>query len=632
VSGLVAPWERLGSSGALGARLKADGRCSFRVWAPDARRVQLELEGQRVAVLDRERRGYHATVIEGVAAGARYRFVVEPLLDSPAGGEPMAWPDPASRWQPDGVHEASAVLDPRFEWHDDAWSGVPLSEWILYELHVGTFTDQGTFDAAIGELDRLVNLGVNVVEVMPVAQFPGARNWGYDGVDLFAVQNSYGGPVAFKRFVDACHQRGLAVVLDVVYNHLGPEGNYLDRFGPYFSSAYRTPWGSAINFDGGGSDEVRRFFIDNALMWLADFHVDGLRLDAVHGIIDTSPRPFLAQLAEAVQALEKRSWRRVLIAESDANDPRLVRPPQRGGEGLDGVWADDFHHALHVALTGETKGYYCDYQDLQLLARALERGFAYTGQHSPHRNRSHGAPADDVPPESFVVCVQNHDQVGNRAFGDRLPALVDPSALRLAAGLLLCSPHTPLLFMGEEYGETRPFLYFTSHGDPELVDAVRAGRKREFAKFEWGADPPDPQALETFERSRLDPRVREQPFNAGLEAWYRRLIALRKDTTFSSARNTARCELIDAATVCLTLGDPADIFVVASLSPHRDHVRHDVRVPLPPGSWVAVLDSEDDAFAGQGAILASDETVEGELRVSMPATWLALLRRRAEAR
>jgi maltooligosyltrehalose trehalohydrolase len=576
-----------------------------------------------VQALEREDRGYHAAILDGIEPGTRYRFVIEPVLDSPAGGDPVALPDPASRWQPEGVHGPSAVVDPRFQWGDADWRGVPQSEWILYEVHIGTFTEAGTFDAAIEQLDRLVELGVTAVEVMPVAQFPGTRNWGYDGVDLFAVQESYGGLQGFRRFVDACHRRGLAVVLDVVYNHLGPEGNVLGRFGPYFSTSYRTPWGPAINFDGGGSDEVRRFFIDNALMWLGELHVDGLRLDAVHGIVDASPRPFLTQLAQAVRRLGERSWPRVLIAESDANDPKLVRPPERGGHGLDGVWADDFHHALHVALTGEAKGYYCDYQDRRLLALALERGFAYAGQYSKHRNRSHGAPADDLPAEAFVVCAQNHDQIGNRAFGERLCTLVEPEALRLAAGLLLCSAHTPLLFMGEEYGERRPFLYFTSHGDPALVEAVRSGRKHEFASFEWSEDPPDPQAVETFERSRIDSRVREMPRHAGLEAWHRRLIALRKEAAFVRARRVVRCTLIDGATLSMVLGAPVEIVVVANLDPRP----RDARVQLPPGSWAALLDSEDAAFGGRGRAIELGQTYAGDVRVCMPATWLGVFRR-----
>ena len=604
----------------LGARLGADGRCSFRVWAPAASRVRLQLEGHGSFTLAPEPRGYHACVVEGVAEGARYRFA----LESSKGEGPEALPDPVSRWQPEGVHGPSAVFDPRHAWTDRDWTGLPLSDWILYELHVGTFTREGTFDAAIEQLDRLVRLGVTAVEIMPVAQFPGARNWGYDGVGLFATQNSYGGPHGLRRFVEACHRRGLAVVLDVVYNHLGPEGNVLHHYGPYFSGAYQTPWGPAINFDGPGSDEVRRFFIDNARMWLEELHIDGLRLDAVHGIIDTSPHPFLAQLAEAVAMLGERSgWKRVLIAESDTNDPRLIRPPERGGLGLDGVWADDFHHAVHVALTGETKGYYRDYEDRRLLCRAIEQGFAYSGQFSRHRERSHGAPAHDLAPECFVVCVQNHDQIGNRAFGDRLPALTAPEAQRVAAGLLLTSPHTPLLFMGEEYGETRPFSYFTSHGDPELVEAVRAGRKREFSSFEWSQEPPDPQAIETFERSRLDLRLRRERFHAGLEAWYTQLLALRKTPTFQAARNASRCVLVEPAVSCLVLGRPAEIVVVANLSGDR----HQTTIALPAGAWSVVLDAASQAFAGEGAVLDSSRTHAESLALSMPGHWLVVLQR-----
>jgi maltooligosyltrehalose trehalohydrolase len=624
VSGLHGPVGRPdGGASRLGARLEASGRCSFRVWAPVSSRVRLELEGRDAVVLQPEGQGYHACTVREVRDGQRYRFVLE------TGGEPDVLPDPASRWQPDGVHGASAVVNPRHDWNDAGWNGRPFLDWILYELHVGTFTREGTFEAAIEQLDRLVGLGVTAIEIMPVAQFPGARNWGYDGVGLFAAQNSYGGPHGLRRLVDACHQRGLAVVLDVVYNHLGPEGNYLGRFGPYFNAAHRTPWGAAINFDGPGSDEVRRFFIENALMWLEEFHFDGLRLDAVHGIIDTSPHPFLAQLAEAVAVLGERTrWPRVLVAESDANDPQLLRPAERGGVGLDAVWADDFHHALHVVLTGERNGYYRDYGDRRLLCRAIERGFAYCGQYSAHRERSHGAPADDLPPEAFVVCAQNHDQIGNRAFGERLSTLTDPRAQWLAAGLVLTSPHTPLLFMGEEYGETRPFLYFTSHGDPELVEAVRAGRKREFASFAWSEEPPDPQAIETFESSRIDTSVRSQHAQAGLEAWYAALLGLRKSPLFSAARDEARCELVDPQTLVMVLGRPAALVVVANLSGEP----HDATVELPPGRWSVELDPSSEAFGGEGAVLDTRERVVGRLTVAMAPWWLAVLGREGHER
>lgn len=434
----------------LGAASLGDGRCRFTVWAPAAEKVEVRLltPRPRVATLDRGGQGYHHGVLEGVERGSLYVYRLD-------GGPERA--DPASRSQPQGVHGPSEVVDPQFPWEDVSWVGPRLQDYILYELHVGTFTREGTFDAIIPHLTDLRELGVTAIELMPVAQFPGTRNWGYDGVFPFAVQDSYGGPAGLKRLVNACHREGLAVVLDVVYNHLGPEGNTLGDFGPYFSERYRSPWGPALNFDGPGSDEVRRFFIENALAWITDYHVDALRLDALHAILDLSAYPFLAELAAAVRERAARLHRRVyLIAESDLNDPKLVRPPEVGGYGLDAQWNDDFHHALHALLTGERTGYYEDFGTVAHLARAFTEGYVYTGQYSVYRRRRHGVPARALPAHAFAVFAQNHDQVGNRMRGERLSALVPFEALKLAAAVVLLSPYLPLLFMGEEYGETAP--------------------------------------------------------------------------------------------------------------------------------------------------------------------------------
>ncbi len=501
-----------------------EGATRFAVWAPNAERVVVRvLTGAGVGehALERGADGVHAGEVPGVAAGDDYAYALDGGPDRP---------DPASRWQPEGVHGPSRVVDPwRFAWTDAAWRGCEMAELAIYELHVGTFTDAGTFDAVIPRLRELRELGITAIEIMPVAQFPGARNWGYDGVELYAPQHSYGGPDALRRLVDAAHATGLAVVLDVVYNHVGPEGNYLGEFGPYFTDTYRTPWGRAVNYDGPDSDEVRRFVLDNARYWVTEFHIDALRLDAVHGIFDFGARHLLAELAHAVHAVGHALGRRVLvIAESDLNDPRLVRPPARGGFGLDAQWADDFHHAVHVALTGERSGYYAGYAGTRDIAAALAHRYVYEGQHAPHRRRRHGASAVDVPADRFVVFVQNHDQVGNRAAGERLAALVDHERLKLAAALLLLSPYVPLLFMGEEYGETRPFLYFVSHGDAALVEAVRAGRRAEFASFGWSDDVPDPQSEETFARSRLDrSELTRGPRHAQLLALHRDLLHIR---------------------------------------------------------------------------------------------------------
>ncbi|MBT1073989.1 malto-oligosyltrehalose trehalohydrolase [Geobacter grbiciae] len=506
----------------LGARPEPGG-IRFRVWAPLAQSVSVILsrDGHEQAV-PLERDGEHFSgVISGAVAGDRYWYLIDGHLRRP---------DPASRCQPDGVHGPSQVVDPEaFCWTDGQWRGIPLKDLITYELHVGTFTHEGTFDGAIGRLDYLAELGITAVELMPVAQFPGDRNWGYDGVFPYAPHPAYGGAAGLKRFVDACHRRGMAVILDVVYNHLGPEGNYLHGFAPYFTGHYRTPWGDAVNYDGSYSDGVRHYVIANALHWVAEYHMDGLRLDAVHGIYDFSARHILAELADAVHSLAGCLGRQVhVIAESDLNDARIVIDPEHGGHGLDAQWSDDFHHALHTLLTGERRGYYEDFGAFSQMLTALRDGFVYAGTYSRHRRRRHGSDSSHLPPQRFVVCIQNHDQVGNRALGDRLSSSLSPEQLKLAAAMVILSPYLPLLFMGEEYGETAPFPYFTSHGDPDLADAVRKGRREEFAPFGWDAEVPDPQAEETFRSARIDPETRHRGVHRHLFAFTRELIRLRK--------------------------------------------------------------------------------------------------------
>lgn len=458
--------------------------------------------------------GYHLAEIE-CGPGQRYLYRID-------GHER---PDPASFSQPDGVHAASAVVDPAFAWTDQDWRGVEMRDVVLYELHVGSFTPGGTFDSAVAELDRLRDLGVTAVEVMPVAQCPGARNWGYDGVYLFAVQHSFGGPAGFKRFVDACHARGLGVVLDVVYNHLGPEGNYLRSFGPYFTASYHTPWGDAINFDGPGSDAVRHFFLCNALRWRDEFNLDGLRLDAVPCIKDSGAKHFLAELAEVTHRPGRPF---LLIAESDLNDARLLRPAEQGGYGLDAQWSDDFHHAIHAYLTGERRGYYVDHGPAENIARALRDAYVLSGQYSRFRDRRHGAPCDDRPGEQFVIFTQNHDQVGNRLRSDRLSAMVDDESLKVIAALMILSPYVPMLFMGEEYGERAPFPYFVDHGDRGLIDQVRRGRKREFADFIGRGEPPDPATEATYRLAKVDTAHAREGRGKVLHDWHRELIRLRR--------------------------------------------------------------------------------------------------------
>jgi maltooligosyltrehalose trehalohydrolase len=456
-----------------------------------------------------------------IKPGARYSFSLD--------GGPSR-PDPRSRWQPDGVDGPSAVVDQSaFAWSDDGWAGFDLSRAVVYELHIGTFSAEGTFDGAIAHLDHLVELGVTVVEVMPVAEGSGTRGWGYDGADLWAPHRCYGGPEGFKRFVDACHNKGLGVVLDVVYNHLGPAGNYLIEFGPYFTDRYRTPWGWAVNFDGEGSYGTRDFVVSNALMWLADYHVDGLRLDAVHAIFDEGALHILEELSAAVErlAVDLRHdlW---LIAESDRNDPRICRCREQHGYGIDACWHDDFHHALHTVLTGESDGYYLDFGRVSQLAKAFRDGYVFDGQFSQFRQRRHGRPAGDLSGGSFVCCLQNHDQVGNRAFGERISALVGYDLLKVGAALVLLSPFVPMLFQGEEWGASTPFLYFTDHQDPELGRAVREGRRREYPVREGTTEVPDPQDLTTFLRSKLDWSEPARAPHRDLLEWYRQLIALRR--------------------------------------------------------------------------------------------------------
>lgn len=499
-----------------GACVVDDG-VRFSVWAPRAGRVELHLGGT-VVPMEPADGGVHVVTSRDARVGDSYAFSLD-------GGPPR--PDPVSRSQPAGVHGPSRIVDPRgFPWSDARWTGRAIAEYVLYELHVGTFTAEGTFDAIIPHLAGLRDLGVTAIELMPVAQFPGARNWGYDGVDLYAVQASYGGSEGLRRLVDAAHAADLAVVLDVVYNHVGPEGNYLAEFGPYFTDRYRTPWGAAINYDDAGSDEVRRFILDNVRHWIAEYHVDGLRLDAIQGIFDTSPTHILAEIGRAARAMARAMGRTaVVIGESDLNDPRVVRCEERGGYALDGQWADDLHHVVHATITGEASGYYADYTDVASLPRAFQSPYLYEGQHSAHRGRRHGAAAGDTPRDRFVVASQNHDQVGNRARGDRLTTLVSPERRALATALVLLSPYVPLLFMGEEYGETNPFQYFVSHSDPALLDAVRVGRQREFASFGWDAGAiADPASPETFARSRLD-RAHCDP---ATESLHRELLAFRQ--------------------------------------------------------------------------------------------------------
>jgi len=474
-----------------------------------------------------DRKGYWNVTVEGAGPGTDYAFVLN--------DDPKQYPDPRSQWQPNGVHGASRLYDQSaFRWSDREWNAPPLGRAVIYELHVGTFTPEGTFDAAIERLGYLFELGVTHVELMPVAAFPGGYGWGYDGASLFAVTDVYGGPDGLKRLVDACHARGLAVLLDVVYNHFGPVGNYSGMFGPYMTGKHRTPWGDAVNFEDGRSDQVRRFFCDNALMWMRDYHIDGLRLDAVHEFVDRSAVHFLEQLSAEVEDLSASLKRRlVLIAESDLNDPRIVTAREDGGYGIDAQWSDDFHHALFAVLNdgGDEKGYYVDFGSLEGLAKSLTKVFVYDGAYSQYRMRHHGRPVEELSAHRFLGYIQTHDQVGNRAIGDRLEHVIGFDRAKVAAGIVMTSPFVPMLFQGEEFAASSPFQYFADHEDPEMARSVRDGRRGEFAAFGWNPnDIPDPGKKETFERSKLKWDEVHEGQHAEMLEWYRKLIRLRHNS------------------------------------------------------------------------------------------------------
>jgi len=602
----------------LGATYLGEGHCHFLVWAPGAAKVEVRVVGPsgRTLVMEPQERGYHQVLAEGIAPGTRYYYRLD-------GGDER--PDPASRYQPEGVHGPSEVVDLNFEWAGAGWMGLELADYILYELHVGTYTEGGTFEAVIPHLDGLCELGVNAVELMPVAQFPGERNWGYDGAYPFAVQNSYGGPAGLKALVEACHARRLAVVLDVVYNHLGPEGNYLAQFGPYFTDAYRTPWGQAINFDGPESDEVRRYFIENALYWTKDFHIDALRLDAIHAIVDPSARPVLEELAAAVHRQARQLKRRIyVIAESDRNDSRIIRRRAAGGYGLDAQWSDDFHHALHTLLTPERNGYYSDFGDVEHLARAYREGFVYSGQYSNYRKRSHGNSSRGLPCERFVVCAQNHDQVGNRMLGERLGKLVSFEAQKMAAGTLLLSPFTPLLFMGEEYGEIAPFTYFVSHSDPGLIEAVRKGRQEEFAAFEWAGQIPDPQSPETFQGCKLNHALKSEGDHQALYNFVRELIRLRRALPAFSRNGWKEAEAIAFEREKLLWirrwrGDDQAVMIVNLGSKPATAV-----LPFPKACFRKLLDSADPRWNGSGSLCPDLLEADGNASLSIAASSIVL--------
>jgi maltooligosyltrehalose trehalohydrolase len=597
----------------LGATPTPGGGWNFTVWAPHHERLELHVPGHHPELLAMQRatRGYHHLAVNNIQPGAKYLYR---FADS------RERPDPASRCQPAGVHGPSEVVDlSDFEWTDRDWKGLQLADSVFYELHVGTFTKEGTFDALRAALAQLVTLGVTTIEVMPIAQFPGSRNWGYDGVYPFAVQNSYGTPRDLQVLVDAAHSQGLAVALDVVYNHLGPEGNYLAEYGPYFTEHYKTPWGAALNFDGPDSDDVRRFFIENALYWLENFHIDVLRLDAIHGIFDASAFPFLADLSKEVDAFAARTGRIIsLVAESDLNDARVLRSRCEGGFGMPAQWSDDFHHSVHTLLTREHSGYYEDFGGLQHLAGTLKQGWYYAGQYSRHRRRRHGNRPPLFKATNYVVCTQNHDQVGNRALGDRLSSLVNLESLKLAAGANLLSPFVPLLFMGEEYGETAPFLYFTSHTDPNLAEAVRRGRAEEFRSFGWQGQIPDPQAESAFARSRLRRGLAQEEPHGTLLRFYQMLLGFRHEHRLGHAEAPSVEEF--ASSKALVTRHSTHQSQLVMLFNFGD-VAADLGDAVAQGSWKKTIDSCDLVWLGPGTNLPSTIEAPGKSLALKPRSF-----------
>jgi maltooligosyltrehalose trehalohydrolase len=603
----------------LGASPLPGGRCDFVVWAPNRGKVDLQLQQQgqpRSVSMKRGELGYYRATVEDVAPGAKYTYKLDGSDDRP---------DPASRYQPEGVHGPSEVVDlSTFAWTDATWKGFALEDSVFYELHVGTYTPAGTYAALIPHLAELKELGVTTIELMPIAQFPGGSNWGYDGVYPFASQNTYGRPHDLQNFVNAAHSQGLAVALDVVYNHLGPEGNYVGEYAPYFTDHYRTPWGAALNFDRAHSDEVRHFFIQNALYWLREFHFDALRLDAVHSIFDASAKPFLAELSENAAALSSRLGRQIqLIAESDLNDVRVLRPRDDCGLGMDASWSDDFHHSVHTLLTGETSGYYADFGGTHPLKMTLENGWYYSGQYSRYRKRRHGNRPDGLTATRFVVCNQNHDQVGNRAKGDRLSALVDFESLKLAAGITVLSPFVPMLFMGEEYGETAPFQYFTSHGDKDLGEAVRRGREREFAAFGWKGGVPDPQSEATFAASKLDHSLTENEPHRTLRRFYQNLLRYRRERKLACFKHLSGTEY-PAEKALLVQYLSADVSIAALF--HFGDSPSTIRFSIPSGAWTVAIDSADKVWRGNGtSAVAKSFDATSVTQVSMqPRSFLVL--------
>ncbi|WP_449419771.1 malto-oligosyltrehalose trehalohydrolase [Phormidium nigroviride] len=595
----------------VGAEYHGLGKCKFTVWAPTLQEVALQIvspEKRLIPMQKESDEGYWEVTATDIEPGTLYYYQLEGTTDKP---------DPASRYQPQGVHGPSEVIDPtKFTWTDAEWKGVPLAEMVIYELHVGTFTSEGTFEAIIPRLRALSELGINAIEIMPVSQFPGERNWGYDGVYPYAVQNSYGGPEGFKKFVNACHEHGISVILDVVYNHLGPEGNYLSQFGPYFTNKYHPIWGDALNFDDEYSDGVRNYFHENAIYWFQEYHIDALRLDAIQAIFEVGARPFLQELTDLTADLSEELGRKFyLIAESDLNDVRALRPKELCGFGLDAQWCDDFHHSLHTLLTGENDRYYQDFGKCEHLEKAFRESFVYSGQYAPHRKRKHGNSALEEPGHKFVVFSQTHDQIGNRILGDRLSKIVSFDGLKLAAGTVLVSPYIPFFFMGEEYGEEAPFLYFVSHSDVDLIEAIRKDKQEEFKVFEGRGEFQDPQNDDTFNNCKLNWEKQQEGKHKVLREWHQKLIQLRRTIPAMKKLDKKNLDVSSNEEEKILFlrrwSDDSQIFCILNFN------AEDVTFTsvLPQGNWKKILDSSEEKWMGSGSQLPEKIALGQELTI-----------------
>jgi maltooligosyltrehalose trehalohydrolase len=576
----------------LGTEYLGNNRCRFRVWSPFTKDIKVKIfpSGQ-IFQLVKEDEQYWSGEFDNIPPGTKYMFRIN---------DGMEKPDPMSNFQPEDVHSASQVVDhSSYRWGDSNWEPIPLEDYILYELHIGTFTPEGTFESAVSKIPHLKELGITAVEVMPVSQFPGDRNWGYDGVYPYAPQNNYGGPQGLKKLVDAMHQNGIAVILDVVYNHLGPEGNYLSQFAPYFTKKYKTPWGNSINFDDEYSDEVKKYFIHNALYWLDVYHFDGLRLDAIDKIYDFGARPFLQELAENVEQYEKRRGKKkLLIAESDLNDEKIIRPLKDKGIGMDAQWSDDFHHSLHSLATGEKDGYYMDFGKPEDLALSLQDTFVFNGKYSKFRKRRHGNNPAERNLNQFIFNLQNHDQIGNRGFGERISTLISFELYKLSTCVLLTAPAIPLIFMGQEFYETSPFLYFISHTDQELIKAVQKGRREEFSHFHWKEDIPDPFSEETFERSKPDWNSLSDEKNRVIFNLHKNLISYRKNNSVfkDNERMNIHATVVKDFNIVLFHRKSAgkSIFSIMNFEP----APVTTFINIPEGNWKKIIDTSSEEWLG----------------------------------